>query len=235
EALQPGTRELRLRNVSHPVPSDAPHALLHVPEEATQTTVVFLHGWSGCVRVLARPGHVSCARRFRAEPGWNLLGARGTSRSRFLIPQLAFRAREGAPGRFREPAFAPAFLDELGLSDGPLILAAHSAGFESALAWLRSEAGPRVRAVVLFDALYAGTHAFADWVAAAPDRRLVSYVIGNGRTRRENDRLREVATARGLRISETLADDAPIRIVAGRAAHGDLPARHLAEVLRALE
>ncbi|MCB9632334.1 MAG: hypothetical protein H6721_09405 [Sandaracinus sp.] len=88
---------------------------------------------------------------------------------------------------------------------------------------------------MLFDALYAGTHAFADWVAAAPDRRLVSYVIGNGRTRRENDRLREVATARGLGISATLADDAPIRIVAGRAAHGDLPARHLAEVLRALE
>src|SRR5690606_38361263 len=133
---------------------------------------------------LARAGEVRCARRWRTEPGWDLVRALGPSRARFVLPQLAFRARDGSPGRFREPRFAPRFLDYLGLGDGPIVLAAHSAGFESALAWLRSDVRDRVRAVVLFDALYAGTPTFVEWVAERDDRRLVSYVIGQGSTRR---------------------------------------------------
>jgi hypothetical protein len=230
-----GTREVRVAAPSHPVPSDAPHAILHVPSRAERETVVFLHGWSGCVRVLAHDGALACARRHRREPGWNLLAAARSSRARWLFPQLSFRARDGSPGRFREPAFARAYLDELGLSEGPIVLTAHSAGFETALAWLRSDVRDRIRAVVLFDGLYAGAHAFADWALERPDRRLVSYVIGQGGTRRENERLRAYVSARGAAVGDSLEHDAPVRIVEGRAAHGDLPARHLEEVLRALE
>jgi len=185
--------------------------------------------------VLANRGELACARRHRRERGWDLLAAARSGGARWLFPQLAFRARDGSPGRFREPAFARAFLEELGLADGPLVLTAHSAGFETALAWLRSDVRERIRAVVLFDALYAGAHTFADWALERPDRRLVSYVIGQGGTRRENERLRAHAIARGVAVGDSLEEDARVRIVEGRAAHGDLPARHLEEVLRALE
>ncbi|MBX3250083.1 MAG: hypothetical protein KF901_23095 [Myxococcales bacterium] len=208
------------------------------PSGTPRAIVVFLHGWRGCVAVLAGAGDVSCGPGFAAEPGWGLvdLHARAAPSALFVLPQLAFRGRSGSAGRFREPGYASRFLADIGApAEAPIVLVAHSAGFESALAWLRSGAGSRVTEVVLLDALYAGTHAFFEWVSADPTRRrLSSFVVGRGGTRRENERLARLARRHGLALGDALDSAAPIRVIEGRASHGALPTRHLGEVLEAL-
>ncbi|MBX3271980.1 MAG: hypothetical protein KF729_17055 [Sandaracinaceae bacterium] len=220
--------------------------------------VVFVHGWSGCARALARGGEVACRDGMRPTPGWDLAerfreaGVPGL----FVVPQLAFLVRDGSAGRFVEEGRFRAFLEELlgalgAELGGPadlgrvrsITLLAHSAGYETTLAILsRGGVGSLVRAVVLFDALYRGHGRFADWVLEAPARRLVSLYGAAGRTVSQS----ELLGARVRRpLGPALAYDAPgaleglvrdHRVVIARASapHGDVPARHMAEVLRGL-
>jgi pimeloyl-ACP methyl ester carboxylesterase len=219
--------------------------------------VFFLHGWTGCARVLVEAGPSRCREGDRVREGWALgtrFDAAGTD-ALFVVPQLAFMQRDGSAGRFAERGRFRAFVEELlaaleprvgrvGLSEvEPVTLLAHSAGFETALAVLtRGEVD--VRHVVLFDALYRGVEPFSGWVEGRDDRRLVSLFTGTERTASQNELLARRARLSIPRSAVLFADpprplaDAirPHRVVIARspAGHASVPARHLAEVIEGL-
>lgn len=256
----PWTVELRVENAAFDAPR-APSAVAHAspgfdPARRPLPIVVFLHGWSGCARVLVHDGPTPCREGERPRDGWGL-GARfdaASSGALFLVPQLAFLERDGSPGRFVEPGRFRAFLADVlgglepqlgpvGVDElAPLTLLAHSAGFATALALLSRGEVP-VRHVVLFDALYRGVEPFGDWLAAAPERRLVSLYTGSARTATQSVRL--AARARAMLPTGAVALDPPgplseamraHRLVVARspAGHGSVPSRHLPEVLESL-
>ncbi len=253
--------EATLENAAFRTPG-APSAVVHAPQGLDPSRpldlVVFVHGWSGCARQLARGGEVACRDGARTVTGWDL-GTRFDEAdvdALFVVPQLAFLERDGSAGRFVEEGRFRAFLEELlgALADriGPpadlsrvasITLVAHSAGYETTLAILsRGGVADRVRAVVLFDAMYRGHNVFADWVLGAPDRRLISLHGATGRTASQSE-LFAARVRRPLGEALSFGAEGPLdarvrahRVVIGRAAapHGDVPARHLAEVLRGL-
>ena len=286
----PFTEELTLESAAYDEPG-APSAIVHAPPSFDPARplrlVVFLHGWTGCARVLVHAGSVACRDGDRPREGWDLAGRfdeAGTD-ALFVVPQLAFLERNGHPGRFLERGHFRRFVEELLGALAPRLgpgktpadvesvtLLAHSAGFETALAILaRGEL--EVRNVVLFDALYAGVEPLGEWALAGDDRRLVSLYTGSGRTARQSRRLalrlsaaldasRVVFDPRAQRSdgrptpaavrrcrdaaaqrSEPCDRDAPLpslvreaRIVIARspAPHGQVPARHLPELLTPL-
>ncbi len=243
---------------------DAPEAIAHVPEgldaSGPVALVVMLHGYSGCARVLASHApDAQCRPRDRAEPGFGWADAHEAAgtRSVLLIPQLAWRARDGSPQRLTIAGEAARMIDESLAALAPVLgatlthrtvasitIAAHSAAFETTLAILR-HGGIEVRNVVLFDALYSGGPAFLDWAAGGTEgrpRTLVSLATG-GRTWTRTEAL--LADARRRAPEAVFAPTAwPAgfpppgpRLVVGariRVPHHDVPARTLAETLRAL-
>lgn len=254
----PWTEELTLENAPHPRIAGAPSAIVHAPPSFDPARplrlVIFLHGWSGCARVLMRQGEVPCRDGERPREGWGLdarFDASGSD-ALFVVLQLAFMERSGDAGRLTEPGRFRALTGEIlaALAEplagnteiDSITLLAHSAGFESALAVLRHE-GDRVRNVVLFDALYRGVEPFADWAAGGPDRRLVSLYTGTARTARLNRLLADAARARVGRANVAQDLDRPLaelvrqhRVVIARspAPHGGVPARHIPELLAPL-
>lgn len=233
--------------VVHAPPGFDPSRPLHL--------VVFIHGWRGCARQLAHGGEVACRDGARPVAGWDLASRFDEAGvdALFVVPQLAFLVRDGSAGRFVEAGRFRAFLEELlgALRDriGPpaelsrvasVTLLAHSAGYETTLAIL-ARGGVEVRDVVLFDAMYRGHNAFADWALGAPDRRLVSLHGGTGRTASQSQlfasRLRSLGPALSVEAEgslEALVREHRVVIARAAAPHGDVPARHMAEVLRGL-
>lgn len=252
----PWTDERTLESAPYDEPG-APSVIVHAPPGFDPARplrlVVFLHGWSGCARVLVHAGPTACKEGEREREGWGLaarVDEAGTD-ALFVVPQLAFMRRSGHPGRFSEPGRFRAFLGELLTSLAPRIgpgraladvegvtLLAHSAGFEAALAILRG-GGVEVGNVVLFDALYAGVEPFAAWALGAPDRRLVSLYTGGGRTARQSRRLArrlDAAVGDGLARDREASPAARLRearvlIARSTAPHGQVPARHIPELL----
>ncbi len=230
-------RELRLREAPHAVPPGAPH-LVALPAPRARAHVLFLHGWRGCARALVYAGPVRCAPGFTPEAGMGLglahLNA-GTETT-LLVPQLAFRARDGSAGRFLRRGYARDLIEsvapELGAApELPVILMAHSAGYETALSVMhRGALGARVKAEVLFDALYGGTAAFLRWAEAHPESELIS-IHGRGRTARQSQRLRSWARSRDLAVARELSGTARIRTIATDVAHAEVPKAHLGDVL----
>lgn len=201
-------------------------------------------------------GSVRCRDDEPPREGWDLAGRFDESGSDalFVVVQLAFMERNGSAGRFVDDGRFRSFLSELiaALADRvgprdvssvePVVILAHSAGYETALAVL-AHGGVEVGHVVLFDALYRGVEPFLTWAAASPERRLVSLYTGDGRTARQSAML----AARGRTVvgeGEVAYDaDEPLaasvhrlRVVVARspAPHGLVPARHIAELLPAL-
>ncbi len=239
EASEPSTRALRLTEPSHEAPDNAPHAILWTPP-SPRAVFVFLHGWRGCAPVLAHSGSVACREGDEEQEGWGLIARfRDAGQDAlFVVPQLAWRARTGHPGRFAQEGYAARWLDALDVpADLPVVLLAHSAGFETALAIARHGGlGDRLRAIVLFDALYAGTERLLAWVRQDPRRRLVSYATRSGRPARQQRRLDRLARRAGLAVAHSLDAVAEATVVTQRtyAAHADVPRRHLPEVVAAL-
>ncbi|MEM7608050.1 MAG: hypothetical protein AAF411_22070, partial [Myxococcota bacterium] len=214
---------------SHRRPSGAPAAVAYLPPDfdrsAPYTLVVFLHGWRGCARQLMYPGEIGCTDGDAPRAGWALGETLGGDQRVVLTPQLAFRRRTGAPGRFRAGPYVESFLrgalEELELAPpAKLALMAHSAGYETALRWIGSRLS--IDAVLLMDALYGGTPRFADWVMSDDTRRLVSLTTG-GSTGVQQRRLRQ-------RLRQSNARE---RVLAERssARHADVPAVDGARVL----
>lgn len=248
--------EARLSVQSHDTPADAPTVVVHAPagvDLSATRLVIYLHGWEGCARAFLPDQPVPCRPGEAPVAGWGLAAvhaAAGTN-SVLVVPQLAWRARTGDPGRFREPGFAAAWLQalvdevlvpQLGLRGvdavEEIVLAAHSGGYLATLQLLRHGELP-VRAVVLLDALYGGGRDVAAWVAAAPGRRAVSLHTGHPGTTGQSALL-----ARLARPSLPVAVDPPDLEAAVRAArvvvaptrypHGRVPEGELARLLRAL-
>lgn len=194
------------------------------------------------------------------RPGWGLAARHdeaGTN-TLFLVAQLALWAREGSPGRFGRAGAFRTFLDEVLAALEPelgrrvttadlasITLLAHSAAFESSLAILRAGGvEDRLRHLVLFDALYSGGPAFLAWALAATDARprtLVSFYGGRGTTSERNRDLARRArralgaqASTGERASVEHARDHRVVVVRTRAPHGEVPAHHIVETLRAL-
>lgn len=240
------------------------HAPFATPEGAAQVivqrpslwseevdVVLYLHGYSGCIEVLAATGPASCLPRGRATQGWGLLDAHREAggASWLVMPQLAFRARDGSPGAWRRRGEASRFVAEVVAriaSDAgrsaprvrSVLVAAHSAAFETTMAIVRSGEVESLRSVVLFDALYVGGPTFERWVLERPERSLVTLYTGG------TTALRNAELARSLRRTAAERLDVepepfvvrPGRVVVARArsSHQDVPRRFLATVLRGL-
>lgn len=263
-AQEPRMHALSLQQSSHSLPAGAPSAIVVVPSRWRPPTrpslVVFLHGWQGCSAVLAGSGQVACKPGDRPQRGWGLAAQHAGSDSVawLIVPQLAWRARDGQPGRFADAGFVRLWLNEVlhhealpntdssVTTSSSLTLVAHSAGFESAAAWLRDESiAASVQQVVLLDALYAQEDAFADWLVGAAPRggRLLSVVCGHGETWRRSERLAQQVAARlgrppatwtTLDQLHTVFRSQPLSLVSTRIAHGVLPRRLWRPLMRAI-
>jgi hypothetical protein len=98
-----------------------------------------------------------------------------------VAPQFAVDAADSSAGKFWEPNGFKRFLDEAAVklaklygdprrtsafANMPIVIVAYSGGFGPTLSVLdRGGVRPRVRGIVLLDALYAGFDTFADWIA----------------------------------------------------------------------
>ncbi len=223
--------------------------------------VVLLHGWSCCAEGFV--GTTRCGPRDPAPRGWGVARHhdRAGTNTVLLAPQLALLERDSSPGRFAESGFFRSWLDEilegalsrrlgtrLAAGDlGSVTLVAHSAGYQTALAILDRGEVP-VTNVVLLDALYSGTERFVAWLAAparadAPSRHLVSVHTRLRSTSRQSALLARLARARLGRAAVATPPIAALRrAVSTHAAvvtetpfgHGEVPARHLSEILGAL-
>lgn len=246
------TRELDLASGAFDHRGAAPDVVAHAPAgfDARQPLhlVVFVHGYDGCARVLVSDApDARCREGDRPRRGWGLAARHDEAgtRSLFLVVQLALARRDGSPGRLGGPGRLRALLDETLAALEPelgarrsirdvesVTLLAHSAGFEAALAFVRHGGVDALRNVVLFDALYSGGPAFAAWVRGASGRRLVSFHGGRGTTATRSADLARSLSGEGSRL-EQIADRS-IVLVRTDAPHADVPARHVAETLRAL-
>jgi hypothetical protein len=242
---------------THPAPRGVPAATVRLPARggAPRAVVVLLHGWSCCAPAMVRRGAgpaglVRCGDR--RVPGWGLgeVVAEAAPEVALVVPQLAVLARDGRPGRFAEPGVPGRWVEEAvaraaaarratpPAEDAPLVLAAHSAGYETLLAWLRDpRVARRTRAVVLLDALYAGAAPLVEWAAGAPERRLVSVHTVGGRTERETARLLSIARRRlgETAVATQMTPGARVVALPTRAPHGAVPERHLGGLLQALD
>jgi hypothetical protein len=253
--LRPGaTRAIDVRPRPFDPPRGAPSVVAHAgaafDAAAPLDLVVFFHGWHGCAHAIVASGMVPCGRGQPSAEGL-AVGAAVDGSARpvlLLVPQLAWRARNGSAGRFRGDGLAARWLEAtltaLQLRGHPLArltIAAHSAGFESANVVLRRGDLPeRPTDVVLLDALYARTYDFALFATGGVDHRLV--VVHGDSTSGQTRRLRRWAHQH-LDDGDWLDDHASattpwagrqIVFVRSRAPHREIPARELAGVLRRL-
>jgi pimeloyl-ACP methyl ester carboxylesterase len=256
----PWTARLDLAHTAFSVPAGTADAVVHVPEGLDPTAplhvVVLLHGWSCCAESFV--GTTPCGPRDPATRGWNVARHHDRARTSSILvaPQLALLARDSSPGRFGERGFFRDWLAEV--LAGPLAervgrtvrpadvasvtLVAHSAGYQTALAIVDRGEVP-VTNVVLLDALYSGTERFLAWVAEADGRRLVSVHTALRSTSRQSALLARLARGRlGRRTVATVNIAALGRAIARHRVvtaetpfgHGEVPARHLAEILGSL-
>jgi hypothetical protein len=249
------TRSLELVNA--PFDQPGPDAIVHAPAGFDPSSpielVVFLHGYRGCIEVLAASGPARCGQRAEPQPGWALLDHHdeaGTN-TLFVLIQLAFDRADGSAGRFQRHARFRAFLDELlgqipelgarrGVHDlASLTILAHSAAFETSLAIVRQGGIDELDTrLVLLDALYAGGPTFLEWVAASPRRRLINIHGRRGSTADRSRDLRRRARRASSHecLGHSLEELGACRVVDVEtlAAHAEVPARFIAPVLRAL-
>lgn len=247
----------RLENAPFAPVDGAPQVLVQRPTEARATVdvVLHLHGYEGCVEVLAAEGPARCRPGARTARGWDLAGAHREIEvpTWFVLPQLAFHRRDGSPGRLARSGAARRFIDEVlhrtaqergepTPTLGTLVLTAHSAGFEALVAIVRHGGlGSSLRHIVLFDALYSGVPVFAEWALADPSRSLVSFHTAGGTPAR---RAAEFVERYGRRLGSRLrtGPDLTERAIApgfvvllrARTSHRDVPRRHLANAVSRL-
>jgi hypothetical protein len=154
-----------------------PRVLLHIPPgfDANKPSVmiVFFHGHGAIlsrdVRAMSAIAN-RCRRRFRHRAS-----TRSLSR-----PSLPSMRPIRAPGKFGEPGGFKRFLDEAAgqlaklhgdsrtkqtFANVPIVIVAYSGGFGPTLSVLdNGGVKPRIRGIVLLDALYSGINKFANWI-----------------------------------------------------------------------
>jgi pimeloyl-ACP methyl ester carboxylesterase len=236
------------------------HAPAGFDPSAPLHLVVFLHGYNGCVSVLMGSGPCACKSNGPERDGWDLGRHHDAAQTNtlFIVPQLAFLQRNGAPGQFGKRGGFRAFLEELlgetlvgrlggrrTLKDvASVTLVAHSAGYKTALA-IAEQGGVRaqLKAIVLLDALYGETPRYVRVVETQVPRglRFVSLYLERGPPRVENQRLyRRLKRTLGSSVEQVDTADIPRAVAArpvvlalGTPPHRLLPEHHLTELLRA--
>jgi hypothetical protein len=240
--------ELRLARPPH-APSDAPDAIVHLPTRLDPKqplyVLVFLHGFNSCARALVASEPVPCLAGGEPQRAYGLarIHEQAAGNSILLVPQLAFLQRDGHAPRFEENGGFDAFLADVRAQLAKQIdpkqplasvtLLAHSAGYRASAAILRDPAltAPIVN-VVLFDALYAQWDAFALFLHAQPERRVISLYTHDRKTTRGNRNL--AAMLHDLHKSEPQSRDGALEQECVDTPHALIPTRHLAAVLEAL-
>jgi hypothetical protein len=149
--------------------------LLHIPEQfdvdRPGVMIVFFHGNGATLSRDVRdrqqvPAQISAS-------GINAV---------LVAPQFAVNAADSSAGRFWEPGVFGRFLGEAAdqlarlygdrqaarmFSKMPIVIVAYSGGYLPTLASLNKEGlKPRLRGIVLLDALYSGLDKFASWIAS---------------------------------------------------------------------
>ena len=147
-----------------------------------------------------------------------------------VVPQLAVLAADSACGRLESPGglsrllgdalsssarLGRVTLDESGFPErarlGRVCLSAHSGGYHAAACSLR-DGGVNVSETYLFDALYAESDVFRDWVLArrsdpaASRHKLVSYFTAGAPTELLNHSLRADLEHRGVLVAEEMRE-----------------------------
>lgn len=186
-------------------------ALLHIPQgfdaNKSGVIVVFFHGHGANLADDVRdrqqvPAQISAS-------GVNAV---------MVAPQFAVNAADSSSGKFWEKDGFKRFMDEAAkqfaklngdpksaraFARMPIVIVAYSGGFGPTLSVLdRGGVNPRIRGVVLLDALYAGTEKFADWIAANRSAFFVSSYTPH--TRRLNVELEQMLGEKSIAYASEL-------------------------------
>lgn len=189
--------------------------------------VIFLHGHGSeiertLVREIDLPGQID----------------RSGANAVLVAPQLALDAAESVPGKFVEPGRAAAFLDEaqgvlarmLGGDPAawrraPVIVAAYSGGYRTA-AQILGQGGldARIEGVLLLDAIYGDSGAFAGWLARNGHRAFF-HAIHTRSSAAETDLFKTRLMERGLAYATRDDGGLPsgIHLVEVETPHGEVP------------
>jgi hypothetical protein len=147
-----------------------------------------------------------------------------------VVPQLAVMAADSSCGRLEVAGGLSRLLDdvvpavastgrvtlgECGFPEdaplGTVCVSAHSGGYHAAACSLRA-GGVEIRETYLFDALYAETDAFRDWVVVRkgetlhPRHKLVSYFTEGGTTEWQNQALRKELDRAGVVVAHEMQE-----------------------------
>ncbi len=185
--------------------------LLHIPKgfdvRKPSVMIVFFHGHGATLRR-------DVLRRQRVPAQITASGVNAV----LVAPQLAVNAADSSAGKFWEPGAFRRFIDEaaaklaalhgdrrsIGTFDSmPIVLVAYSGGYLPA-AWCASKGGlgPRLRGVILLDALYGEVDKFASWIARDRSAFFVSTYLGS--TEDKNAELERVLAERAVDIDTAL-------------------------------
>jgi hypothetical protein len=161
--------------------------------------VLYLHGWNGCVQSALADQDVPCTDGGAPRPAARLAAQLDAARVNAVLVAVELRVDRpsGEPGRLAMPGDAHELLRELFTERmaeplgcavevdafDPIVLIAHSGGYQAAASALKFGDLPHVREVVLLDSLYGAENVFADWLSHRPDRaRLVDLYTAAGGT-----------------------------------------------------
>src|SRR5271165_2291710 len=140
-----------------------------------------------------------------------------------VAPQLAYDAADSSAGKFWERGGFKRFMAEAaenlarvygdpraaeGFAKMPVVIVAYSGGFVTAASSLQvGGLGPRVKGVVLLDALYGEIDKFSSWIVDNRSAFFVSaYTQG---TKRHDDELARILRDKGIKVTEEL--DGPLK------------------------
>ena len=135
-----------------------------------------------------------------------------------VAPQFAVDAADSSPGRFWQPGGFGRFVDEAGkklaklngnpakakqFANMPVIIVAYSGGYLPAAWSIRNGGlGPRVRGLVLLDAVYGEIDTFAKWIKNSPSVFFVSAYTSS--TRRQNLELAHILNEENVPYSNDI-------------------------------
>jgi hypothetical protein len=191
-----------------------PSVLLHIPPgfDANKPSVmiVFFHGHGA---TLARD--VRDRQQVPAQ-----ISASGVN-AVLVAPQFAVDAADSSPGKFGDPGGFKRFLDEAAdqlarlhgdprtrqtFANMPIVIVAYSGGFGPTLSVLdNGGVKPRIRGIVLLDALYSGINKFANWIAENRSGFFVSSYTPH--TRGHNADLEQMLRAKSVSYGSELRHD----------------------------
>lgn len=215
---------------------------------------VFFHGFSLCIRRLVEPGRVSCASDHDLETGegWNLTSQIRSALPQnwlFVMPQLAFVARDPSPGRFGEGP-VDGSLD--GSANEPsaeqtsrseVHVESHFRAYLNDLGVVLGEPVPNPEVLVAHSGGYLALQTLlADSNLGTQVRHVVFYdalyanVASVVRWYRHNSaaRVTSIVTGRGTptRLSAILSRHIPVSVITTTSTHRNIPNNHLTDLWR---